>query len=147
MNRKINTLLTAEKKQEMKEKAIELLEELDIYKPYIRGFKNKGDVCYFENFGGFWAYQEPELTEKIKQVEKEYECLVYAVTHEYTGFGELYSMLIVPKYKQEWNDLVKKQEGNRFAVFAYVWNKDDDYCSEFGNIGVQSWGGGLRRFA
>lgn len=146
MNRKINTLLTAEKKQEMKEKAIELLEELDIYKPYIRGFKNKGDVCYFENFGGFWAYQESELMEKIKQIEEKHECLVYAVTHEYTGFGELYSMLIVTKYKQEWNSLVTRQEGNKFTVFAYVWNKDDDYDSEFGDIGVQSWGGGLRRF-
>ena len=30
-------------------------------------------------------------------------------------------------------------------VFAYVWNKDDDYCSEFGSIGVRSFGGGIRR--
>ena len=147
MKQKTTTPLTAEEKQEMKEKAVELLGELDIYKPYIRGFKNKGDVCYFENFGGFWAYQEPELMEKIKQVEEKYGCLVYAVTHEYTTFGELYSMLIVTKYKQEWKGLVTKQEKNRFTAFAYVWNKDDDYCSEFGDIGVQSWGGGLRRFA
>ncbi len=29
----------------------------------------------------------------------------------------------------------------------YVWNKDDERCSEFGTIGVQSFGGGIRRIA
>ena len=32
-------------------------------------------------------------------------------------------------------------------AFAYVWNKDDDQCSEFGSITVQSFGGGIRRIA
>ena len=44
-----------------KQKAIELMNKLDIYKPYIKGFKDKNSVCFYENFGGFWAYQEPEL--------------------------------------------------------------------------------------
>lgn len=44
-----------------KQKAIELMQKLDIYKPYIKGFKDKTDVCFFECFGGYWAYQEPEL--------------------------------------------------------------------------------------
>jgi hypothetical protein len=38
-------------------------------------------------------------------------------------------------------------EGNRHTAFAYVWNKDDDWCSEFGSITVQSFGGGIRRIA
>ena len=29
-----------------KEKAIELLKELDIYKPYIEGFSNENKVCF-----------------------------------------------------------------------------------------------------
>ena len=32
-------------------------------------------------------------------------------------------------------------------AFAYVWNKDDDWCSEFGSVTVQSFGGGIRRIA
>ena len=48
-----------------KQKAIELMQKLDIYKPYIKGFKEKTDVCFFECFGGYWAYQEPELMAKI----------------------------------------------------------------------------------
>ena len=39
-----------------KQKAIELMQKLDIYKPYIKGFKEKTDVCFFECFGGYWAY-------------------------------------------------------------------------------------------
>ena len=50
---KIMNITNAIKKQ----KAIELMNKLDIYKPYIKGFKDKNSVCFYENFGGFWAYQ------------------------------------------------------------------------------------------
>ena len=53
-----------------KEKAIELLKEMDIDTPYIKGFEEKGMVCFFENYGGYWADQEPELYEKMKAIEK-----------------------------------------------------------------------------
>lgn len=48
-----------------KEKAIELLKQLDIYKPYIEGFRKKNYVCFFERYGGYWAYQNEELAAKI----------------------------------------------------------------------------------
>ena len=82
-----------------KEKAIELLKEMDIYAPYIKGFCEKGMVCFFERFGGYWAEQEPELYEKMKALEKKYNCLVYAITHEYTDFGECYSFLRQQTYR------------------------------------------------
>ena len=129
-----------------KEKAIELLKELDIYTPYIEGFKERDKVCFFENFGGFWIDQEPEVYAKMKELEKKYRCLVYAVTHEFTEFGELYDFLIVTDYPEEWDTLVYSQ-GNRHTAFAYVWNKDDDWCSEFGSVIVESFGGGIRRVA
>ena len=105
-----------------KEKAIEIMKKMDIYKPYINGFEQKDKVCFFEQFGGFWIDQEPELHEKMKAIEEKHKCKVYAVTHVYT-------------------------EGNRHTAFAYVWNKDDDWCSEFGSVTVQSFGGGIRRIA
>ena len=64
-----------------KEKAIELMKRLDIYKPYIKGFRESDKVCFFEGFGGFWIDQEPEVYAKMKAIEKKYGCLVYAVTH------------------------------------------------------------------
>lgn len=129
-----------------KEKAIQLLKEMDIYKPYIKGFENSGRVCFFENYGGFWIDQEPELYAKMKEIEKKFSCLVYAVTHEFTPFGECYSFLIVTYYRSEWKTLMYT-EGSKHTAFAYVWNKDDDWSSEFGSVMVQSFGGGIRRIA
>ncbi len=66
-----------------KEKAIELMKKMDIYKPYIKGFEDREQVCFFEGFGGFWIDQEPELYAKMKAIENEHKCKVYAVTHEF----------------------------------------------------------------
>lgn len=129
---------------ERKNKALELMQKLDIYKPYIKGFRDAGDICFFENFGGYWTWQNEDLHNKIQEIEKKYNCTVYAVTHEYTEFGELYDLLVITDYKEEWNDLLTKAQ-NTFYAFAYVWNKDDDFCSEFGTIAIESFGGGIRR--
>lgn len=129
-----------------KEKAIELMKQLHIYKPYIEAFREKDKVCFFENFGGFYTDQEPEIDEKRVEIEMEHGVLVYAITHELTEFGECYSFLIVTQYPEEWDSLVVTR-GNSHSAFAYVWNKDDDYCSEFGSVGLQSFGGGIRRIA
>ncbi len=77
-------------KEQRKAVALKALKQLDIYKPYIEGFKNNDQVCFYENFGGYWVYQEPEIEAKMKEIEKKYNCTVYAITHEYTEFGECY---------------------------------------------------------
>ena len=87
-----------------------------------------------------------DMLEKINAIENRYKCLVYAVTHEFTEFGECYSLLIVTAYPEEWATLVQSK-GNKHVAFAYVWNKDDDECSEFGTVMVHSFGGGIRRIA
>ena len=38
-------------------------------------------------------------------------------------------------------------QGNMFYAYAYVWNKTDDFCSEFGTIGIRSFGGRIKRVA
>ena len=118
-----------EKNIAKKEKAIELMKRLDIYKPYIKGFRESDKVCFFEGFGGFWIDQEPEVYAKMKAIEK-----------------KCYSFLIVSDYPEEWDDLMN-DDGNRHCAYAYVWNKDDEWCSEFGDIIVQSFGGGIKRVA
>ena len=74
--------------EEKKNKAIELLKQLDIYKPYIKGFKEKDQVCFYENFGGFWVYQEPEVEAKMREIEKKYNCKVYAIRSEERRVGK-----------------------------------------------------------
>jgi hypothetical protein len=55
-------------------------------------------------------------------------------------------MLCVSKSTESINDcLVDTGYPNRFYAFSYVWNQENDILSEFGDIVVQSAGGGLRR--
>lgn len=132
-------------RDEMKKIAVDFMKELKIYKPYVDGFEKKDDVCMFELFGGYWAYQYQELMDKIKEIEEKYNYLVYAITHEYTAFGECYDFLVITYYKGE-NELYKAEDGT-FYPLAYVWNKTDEWCSEFGEIGVKTFGGGIARVA
>jgi len=129
-----------------KEIAIQCLKKLDIYKPYIRKFEKEDMPTFFERFAGFYLFNEPVLQDKVKKVEKENDVLVYAITHEWLEFGECWSLLCVSKSTESINDcLMDTGYPNRFYTFSYVWNQDDDMLSEFGDIVVQSAGGGLRR--
>lgn len=129
-----------------KEIAIQCLEKLDIYGPYVRKFQSKRTLpCFFENFGGFWVDQEPELFSKIKEVEAAHECLVYAVTHEYTDFGECWSMLCVNKAAEEVSEVLGTFNYKEYYAFAYVWNKSNEVLSEFGDVVVRTFGGGIKR--
>ena len=132
--------------EQQKAKAVEYLRMLGIFKPYIQRFKQSDKVCFFEQFGGFWVTQEPEIEKKMHEIEQKHNCKVYAITHEFTDFGELWNFLIVTNYPEEWEDMVYSH-GNQHTLLAYVWNKDDEDCSEFGDITVQSFGGGIRRIA
>lgn len=134
------------KSNDRKQKAIQLLREMDIFKPYIDAFEKENKVTYFERYVGYWAEQEPDLQAKIQEFEQEHDCTVYAVTHEYFDFGECYTFLIVTNYKQEWKYLMESYKDKHLAQ-AYVWNVDDDYCSEFGMVTVRSLWGGIRRIA
>jgi hypothetical protein len=129
-----------------KEIAIKCLEKLDVYKPYIRKFKSKAGIpCFFENYGGFYADQDEVLSNKIKTLQEEYGVLVYAITHEYSGLGETWSMLCISQNPDSIDDFISEYDKNSFYTYAYVWNKTDDFCSEFGDIIVNSFGGGIKR--
>lgn len=128
-----------------KEIAVRCLEMLDIYKPYIRKFKSKeGIPCFFENYAGFYADQEEKLYSKIKEVESEYNYLVYAITHEITDIGETWSMLCVPQ-NSSIEDVLNRANSQEFYAFAYVWNETVPVYSEAGDIVVRSAFGGIKR--
>jgi hypothetical protein len=128
-----------------KEVAISAMKSLDIYGPYIKKFEKDGTVTLFEGFGGYYIdeHQEPELLKKIREFEEETGSLVYAVIHNIFEFGECYSFLIISKYDEEWSMTLEEVKDG--YAFSYVWNKTDDYCSEFGTIAVRSFGGGIAR--
>jgi hypothetical protein len=129
-----------------KEIAIQCLEKLDIYGPYVRKFQSRQTLpCFFENFAGFWADQEQELFSKIKEVEQEFGCLVYAVTHELFDFGECWSMLCVRKDLEEVRDVLGTFNTREYYAFAYIWNTQNESFSEFGDIVVAARFGGIKR--
>lgn len=128
-------------------RATEVMQKLDIYKPYINDWKKSQVRTLFENYGGYsiGKYdQELELLEKIKEIEKEYDITVYAVTHELTQFGELYDLLYLSNDPQE-RDIPYEIKPHHWCIPAYCWNKSDDFCSEFGDVFISSFAGGLRR--
>lgn len=136
-------------KIEQKEIAVRCLEALDIYKPYIRKFKSKAGIpCFFENFAGFYVDQEPEIYNKMKELEEEHGCLVYALVHDINSIGEFWSMLCVPRECEGVDDIIgsfnNSNRNDRWA-FTYTWNRTNPMFSEFGDIAVRSFGGGIKR--
>ena len=67
---------------------------------------------------------------------KERNEFYFEFEYDYNVWGGQYTNLTA---SDEVDDLI----GNR--AYAYVWNKDDEWCSEFGTISVASFGGGIAR--
>ena len=127
-----------------KEEALKRMAELDLFEPCIRAFKNRDEVQLSEMTGGLYEFSgETELVEQIKEFEERYNALVYHVIHTFTEFGELYNFLYVSDHEEEWEMEWEDLQGN--YVFSYVWNKTDEWCSEFGTIAVRQKFGGLIR--
>lgn len=131
--------------EERKLKALNLIKRLGIYEPYVERFEKDNQVFCFADGVGFRIDDVPELKAKIHEIEEEKGCTVYAVTHEFTYFGECYDFLIVGKYTEDWSELLLCGGDNTFRAFAYVWNVSDDKCSEMGYIALQSLAGGIKR--
>ena len=134
-------------KLQRKELAIECMQRLGIYKPYISKFKSRRQVTQFENFGGYYIDSESELEAKIREVEAEYDITVYAVTDSIVEGMRCYSMLCIGSDDdcsvEDYLDQVPLH--NEFYIYAYVWNRDCPQCSEFGDIYVKAFGGGIKR--
>ena len=130
-----------------KDKALELMKRLDIFDGFIRDFKEQDLVCYFERFIGFWDYRNKELEAKRKEIEKKYNCLVYAITHEFIQGDEMYSLLFVSNNPEQWKYSLQNADANKYYATAYIWNKSCAWCSELGDVLIESAFGGLRRIA
>lgn len=128
-----------------KAEAISRMKALDLYNPYIKAFKDRDEIFLSEMTGGVYEFSDnEELKAKVKEFETEHNALVYHVIHTMTQFGELYSFLYVSDYPEEW-EMDNSDIDTYGYTFAYVWNKTDEWCSEFGTIAVKSRFGGIVR--
>lgn len=138
-------------RKEMKAEAIKRMKHLNIMENVIGEFENEDKLELSEYMGEmfpaalYWTSNEPYkgLDEKIKAFEERSGCLVYHVILNHTEFGDMYSMLYVPPYKEEWEyDWELLTDKKYPSTYANVWNGD---IEEIGSIGVRSAMGGVMR--
>lgn len=131
-------------KERMKQEAIKRMKKLKMMYTPIHEFEKENKLNLSERCGMlYWLDKEQE--KMVCDFENEHNALVYHVIHDYTNIGEMYSLLFVSKYEEEW-EMDLDDLDNGYAL-AYVINKDMPDCSEFGNIGVRpSLGGVMRTF-
>lgn len=131
-----------ELKIKQKREAIERMKMLKIYSQAIKEFE-KENVINVSEHGGILFWLDDEQQEMVKRFEEKYNAVVYHVIHNYTEFGELYSLLYVSQHEQEWG--YDKDDIKHNIALCYVVNKDEENFSEFGSIGIKSQFGGLIR--
>ena len=126
-----------------KEEAIKRMKKLNIIDDAVRQFKNEDIVMVSEPpFGGLYWLNDEEK-KMVRKFEEENDALVYIVVRAFTNFGKMDSLLYVSDYEEEWE--MENADIKDGYTFVYVWNKTDDYCSEFGGIAVKERFGGLVR--
>ena len=126
------------------EEALKRMELLKMSKQCIEAFKNN-KVWESEGYGALYEVNEDEqqIIDEFEASHKEY--LVYHMIHDIFEFGEVYTLLYISPYEEEWEQ--DKQDLKEGYAFVYVYNKDDEFCSEFGSIGFKRNIGGLVRIS
>lgn len=135
-------------REQQKQKAMWAMNDLGIDKDYIQAFVKRNTITMFIHYMGYFIDEKTEynLLSEIKKVEEEYGICVYAVTQEQFEFGRCFTMLYISKYDEDAKRaLSPTSKQNTFIAHAYVYNADDDWCSEFGSVQIKSALGGIRR--
>lgn len=138
----------------LKQMGISLLAELKVPSVVLHVFDKTDTVHLFGSclFDGKFMFcnVEPvtpnsELSRRIAVAEKN-GAKVFAITRDYLpDYGVFYSFLLVSPYEEDWDVTFKALGDNTYRVYAYVWNVNDDKCSEFGSVYIKAENGGLRR--
>ena len=131
-------------KMKQKQEAMERMKQLRLYPNIIKEFA-KEDIVNLSEHGGMLYWLNHDQQKIVREFEEKYDAVVYHVIHNNTEFGELYSLLYVSEYEEEWED--DRSDLKDGCPIAYVENIDDDICSEFGSIGIRMQFGGLVRTA
>lgn len=131
-------------KEQQKQEAIARMQMLKLSPNIIKEFEKDGIVNLSEN-GGILYWLDSDQQAIVDEFQSEHDALVYHVIHDFTEFGELYSLLYVSKYEEEWE--TDREDLTDGYALVYVKNVDVDWCSEFGSIGIRPQFGGLLRTA
>lgn len=135
-------MLSEDLKKEMKEESIKQMKILKLHRTAIKEFKEYNRLNKSRKLGIlYWLTDEEK--EIVKRVEKKYDVLVYHVIETFSNLGHTYDLLLVLKYKDEWNAVDEDLKlGCALAKTEVV---DYDINSEIGYIGIQPINGGVTR--
>lgn len=125
------------------------MKKLDLHPNAINEFKNEGklnkSVPAIGNRAGILYWLDEDEEKMVREWEKKTGNMVYHVIRNHLEFGICYSFLYVSTEPEEWEmDNEDLKEG---YPLAYVKNVTDDWCSEYGSIGIRSGFGGVVRVA
>lgn len=130
--------------EEKKQEAVDRMKLWGIFGQTIQQFRRQGLVSVSEPPMGAFYWVDEEERKRLDEFEKEHNALVYMVVRSFTQFGTLDAYLYVSDYKEEWpQDRTDIKEGQQCC---YVYNQNDEWCSEFGSVGLElTPAGGLKR--
>ena len=131
--------------EDKKDEAVKRMNLLGIYPETIQQFEQDGYVSLSEPPFGAYFWVQGEDLERIRKFEDEYDALVYTVVRgRYQDIGVLDAYLFVGDKRDDWEDDIESFKRNE--AFAYVYNRNDPWLSEFGFIGIKlGAGAGLVR--
>lgn len=86
---------------------------------------------------------DPDLEALVNKLEEEQHFFAYHIIHDFTPFGELYTILYVSRYEEEWEqDRLDLKEG---YPLVYAHNVAFPICSEFGSAEIAVMDTGIVR--
>ena len=128
-------------REKMVAEGVKRMKMLKMLDQPIKEFKEEGKLNLSERGMLYWLDEEQE--QMVREIEEEIEGVVYHVIHDYTNLGEMFSLMYVSKYKEEWEmDHEDLKEGR---ALCYIVNASMPDCSEMGTIGVKPLWGGVAR--
>lgn len=133
----------AEDYQIMLDEAVERMRNLDMSENAIKALQS-GDVWMSEGIGALYEIEDGEYAAGIVEDVLDKGMFPYHVIHDMTNFGEMFSVLVVGSYPEEWEyDRESLEDG---YALADVYNKNGDF-DDLGSIGIRPSIGGLVRTA
>lgn len=128
-------------KQELEAEA--RIKKLNLHPNAVREFIEEKKLNLSERGILFWLNDEEK--QMVRTWEDETGNIVYHVIKNNMEFGLCYSFLYVSQNEEEWED--DNADLDDGYPLVYVMNVDDDFCSEYGSIGIKPFFGGIIRTA
>lgn len=130
--RSIGEMPSHPSKEDLMIEAVNRMKELGFTEETIEAFKEHGEISYVMEGNHTLPLDEVDR-KQIKRLSDD-GFLVYAAIRSTSMFGRMTSYVLVSNFSEDW--FSERPNIRRNILLAYVYNHDDPFCSEIGNIRV-----------